>query len=59
MKTVDLTLSAAVELTDRFSVGVGLIYEHADVTLSNAIDFGTGICASSGRPSRCASCPTR
>src|SRR3546814_15232959 len=24
---------------------VGLVYEHSDVTLSNAIDFGSGICA--------------
>jgi long-chain fatty acid transport protein len=49
LETVDLTLSAAVELTDRFSVGVGFIYERADVTLSNAIDFGT-IMAGTGLP---------
>lgn len=41
VKTVDLTLSAAVEVTERFSVGVGFIYERAEVTLSNAVDFGT------------------
>ena len=44
VKTVDFTLSAAVELHETFSVGVGLIYQHADVTLSNAVDFGSGIC---------------
>jgi len=45
VKTVDLTLSAAVKLHERFSVGVGFIYERADVTLSNAIDFGTALFA--------------
>ena len=45
VKIIDLTLAASVDLSDRFSVGLGLIYEHADVTLSNAIDFGSGICA--------------
>lgn len=45
VKIIDLTLAASLELSDRFSIGVGAIYERADVTLSNAIDFGTGICA--------------
>lgn len=45
VKTVDLTLSAAVKLHDRFSIGAGFIYERADVTLSNAIDFGTALFA--------------
>lgn len=45
VKIIDLTLAASLELSDRFSVGAGLIYEHSDVTLSNAIDFGSGICA--------------
>ncbi len=40
VKTVDLTLSASVDITDRFSVGVGMIYERAEATLSSAIDFG-------------------
>ena len=44
VKTVDLTLSAAVKLHERFSVGVGFIYERAEATLSNAVDFGSGIC---------------
>jgi long-chain fatty acid transport protein len=41
VKVVDLTFSAAVDVTDRFSVGLGLIHSTADVTLSNAVDFGT------------------
>ena len=52
VRIIDLTLSASLELSDTFSVGAGLIYEHAEVTLSNAIDFGTGICANPvSRPS--------
>jgi long-chain fatty acid transport protein len=45
LKIIDLTLAASFDLSDRFSLGIGAIYEHADVTLSNAIDFGTGVCA--------------
>ncbi|MFC3814376.1 OmpP1/FadL family transporter [Lysobacter sp. GCM10012299] len=42
LKTVDLTLSAALDIVpDKFSVGLGLIYERADVTLSKAVDFGS------------------
>lgn len=42
LQVVDLTLSAAVDvIPDRLSVGVGMIYSHADVTLSRAVDFGT------------------
>lgn len=52
VKIVDLTLSAAIAFTDRFSLGVGLIYQHADVTLSKAIDFGTALCAQSN-PANC------
>jgi long-chain fatty acid transport protein len=51
VKIVDLTLAASLELSERFSVGVGFIYEHADVTLSNAVDFGTIIC--SQNPAAC------
>ena len=51
VKIVDLTLAASLELSDSFSIGAGLIYEHADVTLSNAVDFGTVICARS--PAAC------
>jgi len=53
VKIVDLTLSAAWAVTDRFSLGVSAINQHADVTLSNAIDFGTALCAGSGNPLNC------
>lgn len=46
LKTVDLTLSAALKFSDHVSIGAGLIYERAEATLSKAIDFGTAICAS-------------
>ena len=46
VKVVDLTLSAAFKASDGVSIGFGLVYERADVTLSKAIDFGTAICAS-------------
>ena len=45
VKTIDLTLSAAIAFSEKLSVGVGVIYQHADVTLSNAVDFGTQLCA--------------
>ena len=41
LKTVDFTLSAALKVHDRFSVGLGFIYERADVTLSKSVDFGS------------------
>lgn len=42
VEIVDLTLAAAIDIVpDRFSVGAGLIYSRADVTLSKAVDFGT------------------
>lgn len=42
LQTVDLTLSAALDvIPDRFSVGAGIVYERAEVTLSRYIDFGT------------------
>src|SRR5690606_7772771 len=37
VKVVNLTLSAALDTTDRFSVGVGAVYSKADVTLSKAV----------------------
>lgn len=49
VKIVDLTLSGAVDITDRFSVGIGVIASRADVTLSRAIDFG-GLLAQAGAP---------
>jgi long-chain fatty acid transport protein len=47
VKIVDVTISGAFAVTDRFSLGVSAVYQHADVTLSNAIDFGTALCATS------------
>ncbi len=49
VQIVDLTLSAALDVTDRFSVGGGLIFSRADVNLSRAIDFG-GLLAQQGAP---------
>ena len=45
VKIVDLTLSAGIAFSERVSVGAGVIFQKADVTLSNAIDFGTALCA--------------
>ena len=53
VKAVDLTLSAAIQPTESLSIGLGLIYERAEATLSKAIDFGTAICAGSGNPANC------
>jgi long-chain fatty acid transport protein len=53
LKTIDLTLSAAIAFSDNLSVGIGAIYQHVDVTLSNAVDFGTALCAGSGNPLNC------
>ncbi len=44
-----LTLSVAYEVTDTLSIGAGFIYQRADVTLANAIDFGR-LLASAGIP---------
>lgn len=41
VKTVDMTLSAAFQITPKLSAGVGLIYERIDVTLGKDIPFGT------------------
>ena len=53
VKIVNLTVSGAFAVTDSFSLGASAIYQHADVTLSNAIDFGTALCAGSGNPLNC------
>ncbi|GGZ65610.1 membrane protein [Lysobacter xinjiangensis] len=47
VKAVNLNLSAAIAITDRFSVGLGAIIQRTEVTLSNAIDFGTAVCTRS------------
>ena len=41
VRIVNLTLSAALDLTERVSIGVGAVYSKADVTLSKSVDFGT------------------
>lgn len=46
VRVVDLTLSGAIDLVpERLSVGLGLIYSRADVTLSKSVDFGTALFA--------------
>ncbi len=46
VEIVDLTLAAALDIIpDRFSVGAGIIYSRADVTLSQSVDFGTALFA--------------
>ena len=44
VRIIDLTLSASLDVNDFVSVGGGLIFERAEVTLSNAIDFGAAVC---------------
>lgn len=53
VRVIDLTLAASVDVGDRFSVGLGAIYQRAEVTLSNAIDFGSGICANPASQGLC------
>lgn len=53
VRIIDLTLAASLELSDRFSVGFGAIIEHSDVTLSNAIDFGSAICSNPATQQLC------
>ncbi len=49
IKIPALTLSAAYEVTPTLSLGVGFIYQRADVTLTNGIDFGR-LLAAAGVP---------
>ena len=53
VQVIDLTLAASVELHERFSAGFGLIVQHSDVTLSNAIDFGSSLCANPATQQLC------
>jgi long-chain fatty acid transport protein len=53
VKTVDLTVSGAWAISERFSLGAGVILQRTDVTLTNAVDFGTAICAGSGDITNC------
>ncbi len=50
LQTVDLTLSAAVQITPAFSAGIGLIYERAEVTLGKDIPLGVMLAAGLGNP---------
>lgn len=45
VKVVDATLSAAWKPSDQFSIGAGFIFQHAEVTLNNALDLGTAVCS--------------
>ena len=47
VRIIDLTLSASLDVNDYVTVGGGFIFERAEVTLSNAIDFGSAVCAPS------------
>lgn len=49
VKIIDLALSGAIDLSDRFSVGIGVIASRADVTLSRGVDFGA-LLAQAGVP---------
>ena len=49
VKVPALTLSAAYEVTPTLSLGVGFIYQRAEVVLANGIDFGR-LLASAGVP---------
>lgn len=44
VRIIDLTLSAALDINEHVSIGGGFIFERAEVTLSNAIDFGSSVC---------------
>src|SRR5690606_22952176 len=53
VRVIDLTLAASLELSERVSAGFGLIVQHSDVTLSNAIDFGSSLCANPATQQLC------
>ena len=53
VQVIDLTLAASVDLHERVSAGFGLIVQHSDVTLSNAIDFGSALCANPATQQLC------
>ena len=40
LKTVDLTLSGAVQISPTFSAGIGLIFQRAEVELGKALPYG-------------------
>lgn len=47
LKVPALTLSVAYEMTETLSIGAGFIFQRADVTLANGIDFGRLLAAAS------------
>jgi long-chain fatty acid transport protein len=49
LKIPALTVSAAYKVTPTFSLGLGFIYQRANVTLANAVDFGR-LLAAAGIP---------
>ncbi|MFL6593581.1 MAG: OmpP1/FadL family transporter [Luteimonas sp.] len=53
VKTVDFTVSGAWAITNQFSLGLSVIHQRTDVTLSNALDFGSALCLGSGNPANC------
>ena len=54
VKTVDVTLSVAFQMSDGVSLGFGLIHERAEATLSKAVDFGLIACSNApGGPANC------
>jgi len=53
VEIIDLTLAASLELGDHFSAGLGAVFERSDVTLSNAIDFGSALCANPATQALC------
>ena len=44
VRIIDLTLSASLDISPFASIGGGIVFERAEVTLSNAIDFGSAVC---------------
>lgn len=45
VKIIDGTLSAAWKASEQFSFGAGVVLQHAEVTLTNALDLGTAVCS--------------
>lgn len=58
LKTIDLTASISYQMTPEFSIGGGVILEHAEAELSKNIDFGSAICANPQTRGLCQAQPT-
>lgn len=52
--TLDINPSIAFEISENLSIGLGVSARYADVTLSNAIEYG-GVCYGTAGPATCAS----